>query len=271
MLILTNFLRHFPHFTPKGPLSSSLIHLPKTLIFKGKASYFWNLFKKTKKLEASKSTISTFPEPEITSDDESSLDFSKDRNLKFLIDEIITKNKEKAFLLPPKDPKYQGKKTIVLEMDETLLYTFYPDEQEAYLLAPSRDYDYYVDFPEHKTFLSIYLRNNFKEFLCYLQENFEPILYCNGVKEYVDKVMDIVDKDKVFIHRIYQDGCDQIIDKQENLLDFTKDLNRLNRDLSQVILIDARPFNFWINPDNCNFYEFFSREKLFFRHSDLGL
>jgi RNA polymerase II subunit A small phosphatase-like protein/CTD small phosphatase-like protein 2 len=34
-------------------------------------------------------------------------------------------NKEKPFLLPPKEG---DKLTVVMEMDEVLVYTFYPDE-----------------------------------------------------------------------------------------------------------------------------------------------
>lgn len=232
---------------PLSRLPRSLL-ATKSLTLHLERPFLWNLFKKQKKLAAD----SPFPEEKKDSDDESdSMDFTKERNLSFLIEDIVKKNKTKEPLLPPQDPKVKGRKTVVVEMDETILYTFYPDEHEAYLLAPSRDYDYYAELPEHNTFLSIYLRNNFKEFLSYLQENFEPILFCNGEKVYVDRVMDLVDKDHVFKHRIYQEGCDQIVDKDENLMEFTKDLNRLNRDLSQVILIDARPFNYWINPDNC--------------------
>jgi len=50
------------------------------------------------------------------------------KNLKYLIDEIKKSNKLKPRLL---DDKKDNKLTVVMEMDEVLLYTFYPDEQEV--------------------------------------------------------------------------------------------------------------------------------------------
>ena len=50
------------------------------------------------------------------------------KNLKFLIDKLKKENTYKPFLLPPKN---DDKITIVMEMDEVLLYTFYPDEHEV--------------------------------------------------------------------------------------------------------------------------------------------
>lgn len=43
-------------------------------------------------------------------------------------------------MLPPK--KDDGKLTVVMEMDQFLIYSFTPDE-EGYLLAPLRPYDFY--------------------------------------------------------------------------------------------------------------------------------
>jgi len=54
----------------------------------------------------------------------------------------------------------------------------------------------------------------------------------------------------VFKHRIYQENCSRIVYAEEDVYDFVKDLNRLGRDLSRTVLVDAKPFVFWPNPDN---------------------
>lgn len=253
-MFLSKIISNFKKFSPKilhGRDFPRFCFQSKPLTYKPTKRFFWKKWKQAKpgdpEEQGNKSKWVSAEEI----DEEEPTDFSKEKNLKYLIDDIKENNKKKPLLLPPQDPKFNGKKTVVLEMDETLLYSFYPDEHEAYLLAPSRDHDYFVDLPEHQTSVNIYLRNHFHEFLAYLKENCEPILFCNGTKAYVDKVMDIIDKERVFVHRIYQDSCDFIVYKEENLNEITKDLDRLNRDLSKVILIDARPFNFWCNPDNC--------------------
>jgi len=38
--------------------------------------------------------------------------------------------------------------------------------------------------------------------------------------------------------------------KEEEYYDFVKDLDRLGRDLARTVLVDAKPFCFWANPDN---------------------
>lgn len=106
-----------------------------------------------------------------------------------LIAKIKEENKLKPLLLPEKDKKYGEKLTVIMDMDDVLLFTFYPDEQEAYLNSPKRDADFYLDLPEHNTYLNIYKRNHLDKFLNYIKENCEPILFCNGLKDYVDKVM----------------------------------------------------------------------------------
>ena len=55
-----------------------------------------------------------------------------------------------------------------MEMDEFLVYTFTPDE-EGYLLAPLRPYDFYEEFDQYNALLSIYKRKNLKNFLNYLK------------------------------------------------------------------------------------------------------
>ena len=106
-------------------------------------------------------------------------------------------SKTKKPLLPPQDPKYAGKITVVLEMDEILFYTFVPDEHEAYINAPLRDHDFYFHLPEFDTYLSVYKRPHLDEFLKFLRENTEPFLFTKGAKSYADMV--IVNKTKANI------------------------------------------------------------------------
>ena len=53
----------------------------------------------------------------------------------------------------------------------------------------SRNYDFKLDLPEYRSFAYVYLRNNLSEFLNYINENYEPILYSKGERTYVDKLL----------------------------------------------------------------------------------
>lgn len=65
------------------------------------------------------------------------------KDISFLINKIKEDNKKLPPLLPPKAAEDKDKLTVVMEMDEVLLYVFYPDENEGYLQAPLR----YPHFP----------------------------------------------------------------------------------------------------------------------------
>jgi CTD small phosphatase-like protein 2 len=65
-------------------------------------------------------------------------DIQNMKNIAHLIKQVKENNKKLPTLLPQKDIKDQDKLTVVLEMDEVLLFCFYPDEFEGYLQSPLR-------------------------------------------------------------------------------------------------------------------------------------
>lgn len=63
--------------------------------------------------------------------------------------------------------------------------------------------------------------------------------------------MKVVDPKNSFKHIICQEeGCTRIAHENENIDDYFKDLNLMNRDLSRAVYIDSKPFQFWSHPDN---------------------
>lgn len=57
--------------------------------------------------------------------------------------------------------------------------------------APQSEFDYLLNYEEYDTYLSVYKRPYLDEFLAYLKENTEAILYTNGVRSYIDLVINI--------------------------------------------------------------------------------
>ena len=57
-------------------------------------------------------------------------------NIGHVIEKMKKDNEGKPKLLQPKNEKDKDKLTVVLEMDEVLLYVFSPDEHEAYMNQP---------------------------------------------------------------------------------------------------------------------------------------
>lgn len=96
------------------------------------SNFFWN---STKELEVPKKQQQPLVEKKSEDD---ALNPSNWDSLGFLMEQFKEERKssKRKPLLPPQDPKYEGKMTVVIEMDEILFYTFVPDEHEAYINAP---------------------------------------------------------------------------------------------------------------------------------------
>lgn len=115
-------------------------------------------------------------------------DFSNEKSLGYLIKAIKEDNLKSKKPLPDKLDTDNGKLTVFIDIDDVFLHTFYPDPREAFFEKPRRTHDYLIDYEEHDVTLYVYLRPKFNEFMEYLKNNTEAILYCTGTKSYVDLI-----------------------------------------------------------------------------------
>ena len=122
--------------------------------------------------------------------------------------------------LPQINKKY--KYTLVLDMDETLIHYFFTLINGMFFVRP-----YCL------------------EFLKELNDIYEIVTFTAGTKEYADNILNILDIDNNIIkYRLYRQhttvlGCS-----------IYKDLSKLGRDLSRVIIIDNLKENFKMQPNN---------------------
>ena len=122
--------------------------------------------------------------------------------------------------LPPINQRY--KYTLVLDMDETLIHYFFTHINGMFFVRP-----YCFDF----------LRE--------LNDIYEIITFTAGTKEYADNILNILDIDNNIIkYRLYR--------QHTTILGMSiyKDLSKLGRDLSRVIIIDNLKENFKMQPNN---------------------
>ena len=124
--------------------------------------------------------------------------------------------------------------TLVLDLDETLI-SFKREDAEKGLLK---------------------LRPGLNKFLKELKPLYELIIFTAGTQEYADPILDTIEKEeKYFDKRLYRHHAVII----ENL--FAKDLSKLGRDLSKVIIIDNMPHNFRLQKENGIFIKNFYGEE----------
>ena len=156
--------------------------------------------------------------------------------------------------LPLQRAEDKGRITLFIEMEDLLHFSYVPDENLGYLINPaSREPERKIFLAEVQTNVWYYPRDHLREFLDYISEHFEPILYTSAEKLYADYMLDnVIDPDgSVFRHRLYQNSCYLLDKPDEDLYEFVKDVGRFQtRDISRSLLLDTRPLNFLLNPDN---------------------
>eukprot|EP00274_Cyanoptyche_gloeocystis_P002046 CAMPEP_0196658126 /NCGR_PEP_ID=MMETSP1086-20130531/27433_1 /TAXON_ID=77921 /ORGANISM="Cyanoptyche gloeocystis , Strain SAG4.97" /LENGTH=319 /DNA_ID=CAMNT_0041991553 /DNA_START=355 /DNA_END=1314 /DNA_ORIENTATION=+ len=128
-------------------------------------------------------------------------------------------------LLPDMSPNPFGgppPRTLVLDLDDTLIHSEW-DRLHGWrtIKRPGAD-----------------------AFLAYMAQFYELVLFSSGGLDHVDPILERLDPHGYITHRLYRDSTLYTDGKH------IKDLSRLNRDLSRVIIIDDNPTAFSMQPDN---------------------
>ena len=136
----------------------------------------------------------------------------------FLI--LLEKNKVKAPFLPKMDTK-KYKYTLVLDLDETLVH-YIEEENSAYVqVRPYADY-----------------------FLKELSKHFEIVLFTAAEEDYTDIVLKELNKNNYISYIL----CRKYTELNNG--SYIKDLSKLGRDLSKVVIVDNNKDNFSLQPEN---------------------
>ena len=144
-------------------------------------------------------------------------------------------NSEKL-LLPPK-PHNSTKKTLILDLDETLVHSsFTPFEKNDIVLD--------VDFEGVIYNIYVLVRPEAELFIKTVAKFFELVIFTASISKYASPLLDILDKEKNIKYRLYRDQCTFI-----NGI-YIKDLKKCNRSLKDLIIVDNSPIAYTFDSDN---------------------
>ena len=134
--------------------------------------------------------------------------------------QLLENNQVKAPFLPELDTK-RYKYTLVLDLDETLVH-YMEEENSAYVqVRPYADY-----------------------FLKELSKFFEIVLFTAAEEDYTDIVLKELNKNNYITHIL----CRKYTELNNG--SYLKDLSKLGRDLSKVVIVDNNKDNFRLQPEN---------------------
>ncbi|GLC38188.1 hypothetical protein PLESTB_001089900 [Pleodorina starrii] len=140
-------------------------------------------------------------------------------------------------LIGPKRSDDLDKKTLVLDLDETLVHSsFKPIPNPDYILPVEVDgklVDVYV--------LKRPWCDHFMENVC---ARFEVVVFTASLAKYADPLLDLLDKQRLVRWRLFRESC---FPYEGN---YVKDLSCLGRDLSQTIIVDNSPHSYVFQPAN---------------------
>jgi len=140
-------------------------------------------------------------------------------------------------LLPPQSHEHIGKKTLVLDLDETLVHS-------SFKPIPNPDFIIPVEIEDQVHKVYVLKRPGVDKFMGDLGPYFEIVVFTASLSKYADPVLDLLDVHKVVKYRLFREACSNYKGN------YVKDLNKLGRELKNSIIIDNSPSSYLFHPEN---------------------
>ena len=140
-------------------------------------------------------------------------------------------------ILPKKNNELFNKKTLILDLDETLVHSsFTPFDNNDVILN--------VDFEGVLYNIYVLVRPGTIEFIKKVTELFEVIIFTASISKYALPLLDILDHEKKIHFRLTREHCTFI-----NGI-YIKELKKLNRNLKDLIIVDNSPLAYAFDAEN---------------------
>jgi Dullard-like phosphatase family protein len=149
------------------------------------------------------------------------------------------KNHEnQSYLIPAPNKKRNGEfKTLVLDLDETLVHSSFDYIEDPDLIIPI-----VIDEIEYEIYVLI--RPGCQEFLTELSHFFELVIFTASLSKYADPLISQLDPHKVTDHRLFREHCTYIDGG------YVKDLSKLGRNMRNIIIVDNAPVSYSLQTSN---------------------
>jgi RNA polymerase II subunit A small phosphatase-like protein len=130
-----------------------------------------------------------------------------------------------------------GKKTLVLDLDETLVHSSFTPVANADIVLP-------VEIDGQYQNVYVLKRPHCEEFIARMSIHYEVVMFTASLSKYALPLYKQLDKQNVTASLLYREHCTFY-----NGL-FVKDMARLGRHLKDVIIIDNSPNSYLFQPEN---------------------
>lgn len=162
---------------------------------------------------------------------------------------------KQTWLLPPVQPHLQGRKCLILDLDETLVHSSFKILNQADFTIPVE-----IEGQYHNVY--VIKRPGVDTFMKRVGELYEVVVFTASVSKYGDPLLDQLDIHKVVHHRLFRESC---YNHQGNYVKVRyvctsntvcgcltphQDLSQVGRDLKDTIIIDNSPTSYIFHPQH---------------------
>lgn len=136
-----------------------------------------------------------------------------------------------------KKPEDMHKKTLVLDLDETLVHS-------SFKPIPNPDYIIPVEIDGRLVDVYVLKRPWLDHFMATVGPRFEVVVFTASLAKYADPLLDLMDPSGLVRWRLFRESC---CPYEGN---YVKDLNCLGRELASTIIVDNSPHSYIFQPAN---------------------
>ena len=141
-------------------------------------------------------------------------------------------------LLPPCDNNNKHRKTLILDLDETLVHSDF----RPFYFKPDITLNVRVNHLIEPVY--VLKRPYVDEFLRKMATMYEIVIFTASIPQYANPLLDILDTNRIISYRLFREHC--VYNKGL----FIKDLNKLGRNLKDVLIVDNNPISYASNKEN---------------------
>lgn len=142
-----------------------------------------------------------------------------------------------GWLLEKQPESLRGRKTLILDLDETLVHSSFKYVRQSDFVIPVE-----IDNQAHNVF--VIKRPGVDKFLEKCGQLFEVVVFTASVSRYGDPLLDVLDRSKAIHHRLFRESC---FNYQGN---YIKNLSQIGRPLNDLIIIDNSPASYIFHPQH---------------------
>jgi RNA polymerase II subunit A small phosphatase-like protein len=150
---------------------------------------------------------------------------------------VLSPQPQKTSLLPRiQRLRDKGKKTLILDLDETLVHSTFDKINNADIELP-------VNFDGTDSVVYVKIRPRVLDFLRKITKYYEVVIFTASVANYADPLIDLLDSNKYGFYKLFREHCTY----NGN---YIKDLSKLGREMKDCIIVDNLPKSYANQPEN---------------------